>query len=324
MRKKSNLIKNSKLTALFISIIITGTNLSLQKRQEDYFQYERKIRQSLETIDEHNHTIIAHRADSSFFPENSIEAIRSAVDKDFIDYIEIDINRTKDGEFVIHHDKDINGYVIKNNTFDDLSRVKENTPFSISSVSLKQSLFAKEEGSLILNRTKQFAGMHTSLSKLEDIVEYQKEKPFLIDLKVYCDPVTFAQDLALKTDLLCNPNNIYQSFNHEVLQELKSLRPDLNYSIIIRNNRDLENLRNYYDHITLRHNLATKEVIERELNDGKRLFVWTLNDFNDLNRVIENSNGNDQELGFITKIPDALTVRVRELTENNDEHKKRN
>lgn len=50
--------------------------------------------------------VIAHRADWRNFPENSIEAIRSAI-KLGVDMVEIDIRKTKDGILILMHDETI-------------------------------------------------------------------------------------------------------------------------------------------------------------------------------------------------------------------------
>ena len=51
--------------------------------------------------------VISHRADWRNFPENSLEAIESAI-KMGVDIVELDIHRTADGELVVCHDKTIN------------------------------------------------------------------------------------------------------------------------------------------------------------------------------------------------------------------------
>ena len=51
--------------------------------------------------------VIAHRADWSNFPENSLEAIESSI-KMGVDIVELDIHRTADGELVVCHDRTIN------------------------------------------------------------------------------------------------------------------------------------------------------------------------------------------------------------------------
>lgn len=51
--------------------------------------------------------VVAHRADWRNFPENSIEAINSAIDMG-VDMIEIDVHKTKDGKLVLMHDETLN------------------------------------------------------------------------------------------------------------------------------------------------------------------------------------------------------------------------
>jgi glycerophosphoryl diester phosphodiesterase len=50
--------------------------------------------------------VIAHRADWRNFPENSLEAIESAIQMG-VDIVELDVHHTADGELVVCHDKTI-------------------------------------------------------------------------------------------------------------------------------------------------------------------------------------------------------------------------
>ena len=51
--------------------------------------------------------VISHRADWRNFPENSLEAIESAIQMG-VDIVELDVHRTADGALVVCHDKTIN------------------------------------------------------------------------------------------------------------------------------------------------------------------------------------------------------------------------
>ena len=51
--------------------------------------------------------VVSHRADWRNFPENSLEAIESAI-KMGVDIVELDVRRTADGELVVCHDSTIN------------------------------------------------------------------------------------------------------------------------------------------------------------------------------------------------------------------------
>ena len=73
-------------------------------------------------------TIVAHRGDWRNHPENSIPAFQSCIDRG-IDMIEIDVQRTKDGQLVLMHDKTVdrctNGKgAIADLTFDELQKLR--------------------------------------------------------------------------------------------------------------------------------------------------------------------------------------------------------
>ncbi|MDX9748446.1 MAG: glycerophosphodiester phosphodiesterase family protein [Paludibacter sp.] len=62
------------------------------------------IRAKLNTSGLDEVLVVAHRGDWRNFPENSIEAIESAV-RMGVDVVELDVQRTKDGHLILMHDK---------------------------------------------------------------------------------------------------------------------------------------------------------------------------------------------------------------------------
>lgn len=52
---------------------------------------------------QHNVKIIAHRGDTSRFPDNTLEAFEAA-NLNGADGIELDVHATRDGELIVHHD----------------------------------------------------------------------------------------------------------------------------------------------------------------------------------------------------------------------------
>lgn len=51
--------------------------------------------------------VVAHRGDWRYAPENSISAINNAIEMG-VDIVELDVQRTKDGEFILMHDATLN------------------------------------------------------------------------------------------------------------------------------------------------------------------------------------------------------------------------
>lgn len=62
-----------------------------------------QIRKKLLSLDENTVMVASHRGDWRNFPENSLEAIESAI-KMGVDIVEIYLQRTKDGELILMHD----------------------------------------------------------------------------------------------------------------------------------------------------------------------------------------------------------------------------
>lgn len=62
-----------------------------------------KIRENLFNKNTNQVTVVSHRGDWRGFPENSIEAIESAI-KMGVDVVELDVQKTKDGQLILMHD----------------------------------------------------------------------------------------------------------------------------------------------------------------------------------------------------------------------------
>ena len=66
--------------------------------------------------------IIAHWGFSGLYYENSLKAFEEAVNVG-ADYIEFDVNRTKDGEIIVVHDYSIRGKYFKDMTFKEVEEI---------------------------------------------------------------------------------------------------------------------------------------------------------------------------------------------------------
>lgn len=76
--------------------------------------------------------IAAHRGNSKFVAENTLEAFRSAIALG-VDMVETDIHMTKDGELVIMHDSDVKrmtgvSELVRNMTFEEVRTLKVGDP----------------------------------------------------------------------------------------------------------------------------------------------------------------------------------------------------
>ena len=65
------------------------------------------IREKLINRDNSSVIVASHRGDWRNFPENSLEAIDNAI-KMGVDIVELDVQRTKDGQLILMHDPTLN------------------------------------------------------------------------------------------------------------------------------------------------------------------------------------------------------------------------
>lgn len=78
------------------------------------------IRERLLARDTTSVFVVAHRGDWRGFSENSLEAIESAIDMG-VDIVEIDIQRTSDGQLILMHDKTIDRTTTGKGVVDELT-----------------------------------------------------------------------------------------------------------------------------------------------------------------------------------------------------------
>ena len=127
--------------------------------QERVDSIRTRILQSDESV-----LIIAHRANGSSFPENSVSAILSS-SKTGADIVEIDVRRTSDGGFVLMHDHtlgrttDGKGFV-SGKSFDYITSLhlkgKDGKITSEKVPSLEEALLAAKEAGVMVNIDKAF------------------------------------------------------------------------------------------------------------------------------------------------------------------------
>lgn len=105
---------------LLISILLVSLNAASQTRTD-------KLLSNLHNMNSKYIFVIAHRGDWRNAPENSIQSIENAIAMD-VDMVEIDIQPTKDGNFICMHDETLDRTstgkgAIKDYTTDELKRL---------------------------------------------------------------------------------------------------------------------------------------------------------------------------------------------------------
>jgi glycerophosphoryl diester phosphodiesterase len=209
---------------------------------------------------------IAHRGATGYAPENTIAGFDLAVDMK-ADYIEIDVQRSKDGELVVIHDTTVD------RTTDGTGKVGDLT------VDYLRSLDA---GSW---KGEQFAG--EPIPAFEEILDrYHGKVGILIELKapeLYPGIEEQVAD-ALKARNLDKPQNekiIIQSFNFDSMKTMDRLLPKVPIGVLTSKRADttaeaLQEFSAYADWFNPSYGIVTKELVNQVHTLGMQIGSWTV------------------------------------------------
>lgn len=209
---------------------------------------------------------IAHRGASGYAPENTMAAFRKAV-KMKADYIELDVQATKDGKLVVIHDTTVD------RTTDGTGKVGSFTWDELRQLDAG-SFFGPE-----------FAGER--IPSFEEVLdEFRGKTGILIELK---SPELYpgieekvADALAERNmDKPANEKIIVQSFNFDSMKTFHKLLPKVPIGVLTSNKEDLtdEKLAEfaaYSNYVNPTQKLVTEDLVDRIHDLGMQISVWTV------------------------------------------------
>ncbi len=204
--------------------------------------------------------IIAHRGSSNAAPENTLAALRAAIEER-ADGVEIDVRMTKDGEIILMHDSTLKRTAgiddnISQLTYSELADVDVGSWFSSSYIgekipTLREALeLCKGEMAIMIE------------------VKGGRYDRYDIAKKVVSD----VEEMGMSQDV------VVASFNQDVLKEIKELNSSIVTCLILRfaygNISEMEHV----DMFSMESYFVYKGISKNIKNSGKSLAVWTLND----------------------------------------------
>jgi len=229
-------------------------------------------------------TVVAHRGAAGKAPENTLASIRQAI-KDGTDWVEIDVQETVDGEVVVIHDSDF---------------------MKLANISLKvwdgtlEQIRDIDVGSWF---DPQFSAER--VPTLTEVLEESRGKArVVIELKYYGHDQQLEQRVVDIVEQLGMTDEVaIMSLKYEGIQKIRALRPD--WTIGLLSATAIGNLASLdVDFLAVAQGMATPGFVRRSHEQGKQVFVWTINDAVSLSRMM--SLGVD---GVITDEP-ALAREV--------------
>ncbi len=235
--------------------------------------------------------VVAHRGASDYAPENTMAAFRKAVELD-ADYIELDVQLSRDGRLVVMHDRTVN------RTTDGSGPVRSLT---------FQELRALDAGSW-------FGASYRGerIPSLEEVLDaFAGKIGLIIELKQPAVSPDIERKLAYallkrQLDWPADPGIIVQSFDAESLKEVKTLLPHIPVAVLVSRARtlttqDLLEYREYADAIHAKLTGLSRPLVDRIRSYGMDVMGWTVR--SDWNVAALAAAGVD---GFMTDDPSRL------------------
>jgi glycerophosphoryl diester phosphodiesterase len=237
---------------------------------------------------------IAHRGASGYAPENTFSAFEKAVEMK-ADYIEIDVQRSRDGELVIIHDTSVdrttNGTgAVKDLTFEQLR--------SLDAGSWKGDQFVGE-----------------IIPTFDEILDrYHGKIGILIELKSPELYPRIEEEVAqkLKERNLDKPQNekiIIQSFNFESMKKINTLLPEIPIGVLTSSRthtteQALKEISLYADYFNPNYGIVTESLVNQVHSFGMKIASWTVRSQESANFLLDMNVD-----AIVTDYPDYVDPR---------------
>jgi glycerophosphoryl diester phosphodiesterase len=230
--------------------------------------------------------VTAHRGHARAAPENTLSAIRKAIDSG-ADYAEVDVQLTADGVIVLVHDRDLKRVAgdprrVEGLTYDEVRKLDVGSWFDPAFASERVPTLAEvielSRGRIRLNIELKFFGPDRRLARA--VARLVREQDFESDCLI-------------------------TSFNYDALLEVKRHNPRLRTGLIVAKALgDVGRLK--VEALSVRAGALTDQMLRAAHRLGMEVHVWTVNDPREMTRLIKRGADN-----LLTSDPD-LAIRVRD------------
>lgn len=233
--------------------------------------------------------IVGHRGAMGYAPENTLESFKLAHEMG-VDFLEFDVQMTKDGVLVALHDTDVSRTTngtgqIKDLTLEELKQLDAGSKFN-----------------------KKHAGARIPTVR-EIFEEFGDETKYYIETKSpQSYPGIEEKLIALINEFNLLDKVILHSANIESLSKLHKLAPDAELGLLLWytetayiSDEEIDNIPEYIKYIIPNHEYLTKEYIEKVKKAGFLIHTYTVNEKEDFRRLVEIGVE-----GVITNYPDIL------------------
>lgn len=252
-------------------------------------------------------TNVAHRGASAYAPENTLVAVTDGVTRG-ADLIEVDVQRTKDGELILMHDTDLarttdaeevfpdhGSYAIADFTMDEVSQLDAGSWFDPS--------FAGEKVPTLAEALAELRKLETGLLlEVKEPSRYPGIEQEIVD-ELSRDPWWLEPAPPEQAHRL-----VIQSFDWESMKRSQDLLPNIPHGLLGRmDEADIPTYAEWADQINPSHTTIDAAYVQAVHDAGIEIYVYTVNDADDMRAQIK--NGVD---GIISNYPDVLADVIAE------------
>lgn len=252
--------------------------------------FHRIFRKKNKSLKNHSPLRIGHRGAAGLCPENTFASYDKAIHSG-MEYIEIDVQMTKDGLLAIIHDPTLN------RTTNGKGKVADFTLREIQSLDAGGWYHSKFAGERVPSFTEL---LENYLGKIGLLIELKNPALYPgIEEKVANELRT--RGLGEKDEV------IIQSFDKSSLKKFHSLMPSIPIGVLVKNNgkgisaNQLRNIAQYATFVNPKITMVNSRLVKRIRQYGLKIMVWTVRNKKEAQRL--------QQLGvdgIITDFPDCV------------------
>lgn len=231
---------------------------------------------------------IAHRGASAHAPENTLAALRTAIDL-HCDLAEVDVQRTRDGVLVLVHDTGLGRTTGRRRAVGDVTYTEL---VGLDAGSWFSSEHAGEPVPTLEQALDVLDGSGTGL--LLEVKHPARYPGVAVDI---------ARTLRARRGYVESGTCVVQSFDHSVMHEVARLLPEVAIGLLGQPPvTRLPALATWATHVNPRHHRATSAYVDAVHAAGLHCLVWTVDRAADIERAID--LGVD---GVISNRPDVVS-----------------
>ena len=285
-------ISNKKNITLFlvIFIILCSLLLTFTYRKPVSANNSENVFSLKNTNNMDKFMVVAHRSVYFKEPENSMSAIKGSINHK-IQYVEIDVQETKDGKVVLMHDKNLRRLTGFNGTVDELNYSK------IENLHLR-SHFAS-------------GFIDEKIPTLDSVIKTSKNKMHLIiEIKPYAKTYKLTENVVniIEKNGIVNKCMVH-SLSYRILLNVRKLNPNIATGYIATSPR--KNFSSMdVNFFSIEQNLLTPKLIAAIHKSHRKIYAWTVDSPYSMKNIISLHVD-----GIITDYPQVLINVLRKNSE---------